>query len=602
MNQPETMRAAFLFHEGNEYHAYRFLGCHRRDNGYVFRVWAPFAKNVFLVGDFNSWSEDDPMSALEGTGFWECFVPHSRSVEGSRYKYRIVGFSDEFYKADPFAKSFALPPDNACVVSNADNFRWNDGAWMKKRKEKFSDLGARRQPVNIYEMRLDSWMNHADGSYPSYIELADNLAPYLLQMGFTHVELISPLACDKEGKLIGIYAADPRFGRAADFAAFVNALHRAGIGVILDWDIKGFSDEEQGLSRFDGSILYEKDNLEGDAPVFDFGRREVQSFLISNAVYFAEKLHIDGLRIKNIISLIYNSDGVVDRGALTLLRRVNGAMSIHYPDVIMMTDGDFADFPLTSSTAQGLGYALKWDLVCTRDTLSYAQMPLENRKNEIEELSAPLKHSFGEASILTLCEEDILNEGKSFISMMPGEYDEKFAQNRLFFTYMMTRPGKKLRFMGSEIAQFDIVGNGTPVQWFLTDYESHARFQLFCAELGRLYLNEKAFWELDCSPKGFSLDLEKNGIMEYTRFSQSGEEIKVILNFTPEAHHSYVAGVSQKGVYSFLLSTDSTRFAGGGCENGDKCSFARKGDSLKYGIEIDLPALGGVIFKYKANK
>ncbi len=601
MNSQENNRTAFLFNEGSEYRAYRYFGCHQRDNGHVFRLWAPHALKVYVVGEFNSWSDSHPMSSVPGTGFWECFIPRNNGVEGSAYKYKIIGYRSEIYRADPFAFSFGVPPETASVVLTENSYRFRDGAWMERRSREYSALGARSLPINIYEMRLDSWQRRADGSYMSYREIGDSLAPYLLQMGYTHVQLLSPLACDGAGGCVGFYCPDQRFGNAAAFAEFVDIMHRAGIGVILEWDIKHFSLAEQGLSHFDGNCLYEKASDGEENGLFDLSKGSVQSFIISAIVFFASFFHVDGFSVKELPGAVFSRSGTLDRAACGFIKRLNGVMASYFPDVMMICDRDIPGIAVTSSTAGGLGFTFKWDEVCTKDTVAYSEVSLRKRERSTNEIASPLRHAFGEASVLTLSERDIFSQGESFLSKMPGDYGEKFAGNKVFFTYMMTRPGKKLRFMGSEIGQFDMPDKSSSVQWFLTDYETHARFQLYCAALNGIYLREKAFWEKDCSPFGFSLDLAHGGILAYRRFDNDGGEIAVILNFTPYRIRSHQVGVSKNGSYSQLLSSDSVCFGGEGIENSGVVSHPSKEGKLPYTLDIDLPPLGAVILKYNKN-
>ncbi|MBQ3528547.1 MAG: alpha amylase C-terminal domain-containing protein [Clostridia bacterium] len=590
---------AFLFHEGTEHHAYRYLGCHRMDGGYVFRVWAPCAAKVYVVGDFNGWSEDDPMESLEGTGFWEAFIPSSRIREGGLYKYKLFCGQNVLYKADPFAASNGGWYESASRIFDPAGYPWRDGAWMEERKKKFSDGGARYSPVNIYELHMASWNRGEGGRVLSYTELGNELCPYLLQMGFTHVELTDALWDSEDGGISSFYSPSGRFGSARDFMELVEMLHRAGIGVAIEMDMFSFLDREEGLASFDGTSLYELGG-EAEDTRFDLSKREVRSFLISNALYFADLLHIDVIRLKSIGRLVYNERGAFDRQRLTFIRSMNSVIREHYPDVITITDDDLAGSSAVTSTAtDGLGFTFKWDSVCTRDTLDYASIPLRERDRTISVLSAPLKHAFGEASVLTLSLSDVAEGKKSFLSKMPGVYEQKFAGNRVFFTYMMTRPGKKFRFMGSEIGQFDEWDPERSVQWFLLDYESHARLQLYLARLNHIYLETPALWEQDCTPAGFVLDMAAGGVLAYRRRDKEGTEIVVVLNFTPYRMSSYTLGVGKCGEYEEILSSDSAQFGGSGIENGVKTSSPAKTGKTPYCVTVDLPPLGALILKNK---
>ncbi|MBR5632766.1 MAG: alpha amylase C-terminal domain-containing protein, partial [Clostridia bacterium] len=355
---------------------------------------------------------------------------------------------------------------------------------------------------------------------------------------------------------------------------------------------------EHSLSGYDGYSLYPSSC--GGCPTgrFEISSRVAQSFLVSNAVYLADMFHIDGIRMVDLHSVLCNERGVYDRGAVSLVRRINGVMRDYYPDVMMITDDLSGSSAVTSSASDGLGFTFKWDSVCTKDTLAYAQIPLEERARHTSELSAPLKHAFGEASVLTLAHADVKDQRQSFMAQMPGSYDEKFAGNRVFFTYMMTRPGKKLRFMGSEIGQFDPWDPFGEIQWFLLDYQRHASLQLYLARLGKIYLETPALWEQDCTPQGFSLDSAQGGVFAYRRFDLCGGEVAVALNFTPYRINKYQIGVDRSGVWEELISSDSTEYGGSGVENGTVEAVEQKGGALPYSLTVDLPPLGAVVLKY----
>ncbi len=585
------------FNEGSEYRAYRYFGCHSTVGGYVFRTWAPDVDRAFIVGSFNGWSEESPMTRIKGTDLWEGFVDEDSLKEGDLYKFKFIKEDKEFYKADPFAVSSGVWPESASRVFPLCGYDWRDGAWMESRLKISEKDSIRNRPVSIYEIHLPSWKKRSDGGVLSYSELADSLAPYLLQMGYTHIEIIEPFE-KVEGKKSCFYAISGLHGTPGDFMEFVDSMHRAGIGVILDWNIYEFSLAEHGLFGFEG-CTFENDK-DDDRPTgrFDLTSRVVQSFIISNAVFLADVFHIDGIRVESLGSVLYNEHGVVDRGALSLVRRINGVMHDYYPDVMMITDDLSGRGAVTSNAMDGLGFTFKWDSVCTRDTLAYASIELNNRARHTSELSAPLKHAFGEASVLTLSQADLTEGRQSFMAKMPGNYDEKFAGNRVFFTYMMTRPGKKMRFMGSEIGQFDEWDPFGEVQWFLLDYDQHAALQLYLAKLGQIYIETPALWELDCVPKGFFLSSAQGGVFAYSRFDSKGGEITVALNFTPYRICKYPLGVTHSGIWEELISSDSTQFGGSGVENGTVEAVPSRFANTPYTLTVDLPPLGAVVLKY----
>ena len=584
-------RHGSAFADGCEYRAFRYLGCHRERGGFVFRVFAPCAESAFVTGEFCNWTDAYPMTRLKDGGVWEGFVESDVISRGDLYKYKFVTKSgEEIYKADPFSPYSGTCPETASRVYPLGEYSWRDSAYMNARREKYSDNGARRLPISIYELHIPSWKRRPDGSLPSYVQLADDLCPYLLQMGYTHVEIMEAYErC--HSKKSSFYALSSAFGDPDSFKEFVDILHRAGIGVILDWNISDFSDEEHSLSLFDGKCLFERE--EGEFRL-DHSKRVVQSFLISNAVYLCERFHVDGIRMESLEATLLNERGVPDRASVSLVRRINATVREYFPDVMMLCDDLPGSLAVTSDTAEGLGFTFKWDSVCTKDTLSYASVPLLERASHTSELSAPLRHAFGEASVLTFAH----NDGKSFMSFLSGSYDELFAQNRLFFSYMMTRPGKKLRFMGSEIGQFDEWNREGEVQWFLLDYVKHAQLQLYLARLGALYLEKPYLWELDCNPRGFTLDSAQGGILSFRRFDSAGNEAKIILNFTPYRICKYSAGVSHSGVWREILSSDSTLFGGTGVENGTVEALPKRSGALSHSLAVDLPPLGAVILEY----
>ena len=536
------------------------------------------------------------MTRLSQNGLWEGFVSEDCVKPGDLYKFKFETSCGERYKADPFASWSGVWPETASRVFDLGGHSWRDSAWMKDRKKRFSATEARKQPVNIYEVHLPSWKKHKDGSVRSYTEIADSLAPYLLQMGYTHVEIIEPFEAI-EGEKSCFYAFSGLHGSPGDFMEFVDMMHRAGIGVILDWNILDFSLEESGIVGFDENSLCASGD-EGSVGRFDYSSHVAQSFLVSNAVYLADMFHIDGIRLENISKIIYRDGLIPDRAALSLIRRTNGVMAEYFPDVMMITDDLPGVVGVTSDASNGLGFTFKWDDVCTKDTLDYASIELSERARYTSVLSAPLKHAFGDASVLTLPHYEVMAGKQSFISKLPGGYDEKFAQNRVFLTYMMTRPGKKLRFMGSEIGQFDEWDQFGELQWFLLDYEKHARLQLYLARLGSLYLETPALWELDCDPRGFSLDSAQGGIFAYRRFDSQGGEVAVLLNFTPYRICKYSFGVNHGGTWKELISSDSAQFGGGGVENPEVVATPVRGMSTPYSLSVDLPPLGAVVLEY----
>ncbi|MBQ4066070.1 MAG: hypothetical protein IJD22_00365, partial [Clostridia bacterium] len=405
------------FIEGSEYRAFTILGCHEAQGGYFFRVWAPNAEKAYVTGSFNDWSDDCVMSKIDPRGLWEGFVSDDLISQGDLYKFKFTGSGKQAYKADPFATYAGSYPETASRVYNTSGYVWGDRVYMEDRKKNFSKGGARSRPVSIYELHIPSWKKRPNGSCHSYLTLAEDLAPYMMQMGFTHVEIMDPFGCAEDGKT-AFYALSPAHGTPKEFMEFVDMMHRAGIGVILDWDVSRFSMAEHGLASFDTGPVMEKQG--GENGKFDYSSRETQSFIISNAVYLAQTYHIDGLRMEFLPAVIYGTGGLPDRSAVSLVRRINGVMRDYFPDVMMITDDLSGRGAVTSDAAEGLGFTFKWDSICTRDTLAYAAIELSQRALHTSELSAPLKHAFGEASVLTLSHFDVMEGRQSFTSKMPG--------------------------------------------------------------------------------------------------------------------------------------------------------------------------------------
>ena len=619
--------APYLFHQGTNYKAYEFLGAHRLSVGrYVFRVWAPNADAVYVIGSFNGWDMSCPMTRLSEGGIWEA---ETAAQVGDMYKFRIVNGYKTVDKADPYAFYCETPPATASVIYDTDGYSWHDAGWLRRRAKTMTRECYYRQPLNIYELHIGSWKHHDDGSPYSYRELAEELAPYVKQMGYTHVELLPvmehPFAPSWGSQVCGYYAPRARFGTPHDFMAFVDKMHEAGIGVILDWVPAHFPKDAHGLYEFDGQPLYEYqggDRIEHagwGTRRFDVGREEVESFLVSNAAFWTEKYHADGLRVDAVASMLYlDYDRLPGEWvpnvygdnrcleAIAFFKKLNAHMAGMFPDVIMIAEESTAWSNLTSFDNDGLGFSYKWNMGWMHDALDYVDEDPIYRKYEHNKLTFSLTYAFNEKYILPISHDEVVHGKKSLLDKMHGDYWQKFATARAFGVYMMTHPGKKLNFMGNEIGQFREWDDAGQIEWFLLDYEMHSRYQLFWAELNHLYLESAELWSDDGGWDGFrwiNADDAERSIYAYRRIGDDGKELVVIVNFTPVVRENYVLGVPRGETYSELINSDDTRFGGSGVVNsGDIVATPEEADGLPYRLTLTLPPLGAVILKPRKVK
>ena len=623
----ENDMASYFFHQGTNYTAYDYLGLHIEDSFAVFRVWAPNAESVFVVGDFNEWQNQHPMTRITEGGVWEVKLPRDRVLEGARYKYKIHSWGREILKADPYGISSELPPDTASVVTSIDGYQWRDGGWLKYRKSKQGRMHS--EPMNIYEIHLGSWKRHEDGSYYSYAEIASELAPYVKQMGYTHVELLPVMEHPFDGswgyQVCSYYAPTARFGSPKDFMAFVDSMHEAGIGVILDWVPAHFPKDEHGLYEFDGRPLYEYqgyDRMEHagwGTRRFDVGRNEVECFLVSNADFWFRKYHVDGLRVDAVASMLY-LDYDKKPGewipnvygdhrcleAIAFFQKLNSYIKEAFPDVLMIAEESTAWANITSFENDGLGFDMKWNMGWMNDTLSYAELDPIYRKYHHEKLTFSLTYAFGEKYLLPISHDEVVHGKKSLLDKMSGDYWQKFASTRAFLGYMMTHPGKKLLFMGSEIGQFKEWDHNGAVEWFLLDYESHAKLQYYTAELNHLYLKTPALWEIDDSWDGFQwidVDNQSQSIISFRRIDRQGREILILINFTPVAREDFLLGVPSAGVYEEIFNSDCEEFGGSGVINvGDLESTGIPWNNAEDSLKLRVPPLGMLVLQRKKKK
>lgn len=616
--------ASYLFHQGTNYHAYEYMGAHAEDGGFVFRVWAPNAEAVFLSGDFNGWGEDTPLRRVSECGIWEVFVGDGRIGVGDSYKYKIYGCGQIHFKADPYAREAGLPPETASVVPAESQYKWRDAGWLayrKKNADKYYSL-----PMNIYELHMGSWKRHEDGTPYTYEELARELAPYVKQMGYTHIEMMPITEYPFEGswgyQVSSYFAPTARYGSPDGFRGFIDSMHEAGIGVILDWVPAHFPKDRFGLYEFDGRPLYEYqswdriENAGWGTRRFDVGRTEVQSFLVSSATYWLREFHIDAIRVDAVASMIYLD---YDRKpgewtpniygnnhcleAIAFFRKLNAHIKGEFPDVLMIAEESTAFPNVTSFDNGGLGFDLKWNMGWMNDTLSYAKLDPVYRKYHHGTITFSLAYAFGEKYVLPISHDEVVHEKRSFLDKMPGDYWQKFASARAFAGYMMTHPGKKLNFMGNEIGQFHEWDYEGEIDWFLLEYDAHAKYQRYVAELNHFYLSQPALWQIEDSWSGFEW-IESNdrdqSIISYRRIDSNGDDLLVLVNFTPVAYEHFLLGTDNSGAYEEVFNSDDVRFGGSGVINvGDRWTTGMGISGRSDSIEIRVPPLGITVLRRK---
>ena len=626
--------APYLFHQGTNYMAYKYLGAHKNGDGYVFRVWAPKAESVELVGDFNNWEPCSKMERVTENGVWE-YTLAADGIEGMRYKYRITGANGVHLKADPYAFYNETLGKTASIIHTTEAFDWTDGVWLDKRSSIASGEHFYEAPLNIYEMQLASWQteggrtNKYGDAYLNYREIADRLAPYVKRMGYTHVELLPVTEYPYDGswgyQVTGYFSPTSRFGTPEDFKYFVNKLHSNGIGVILDWVPAHFPKDEHGLFEFDGGDLYEygspdrKENKGWGTRYFDVGRNEVESFLISSAMYWIGEYHIDGLRVDAVASMLYLdyakapgewapnvNGGNENLESVAFLKKLNTVLFEYYPDILMIAEESTAWPQVTGRVCDGgLGFNFKWNMGWANDMFDYVQIDPYFRQYHHNKLTFSLMYAFSENYILPVSHDEVVHGKRSLLDKMYGEYEQKFAGDRIFMTYQMTHPGKKLTFMGCEYGQFREWDYENQLEWFMTDYEMHGKLRYFVEVLNNLYLERPELWQDDFSWKGFEwifAERNEDNLIAFKRRDRSGNELIVVINFSAADRKNYQIPV-EGGEYSLLLNSDKKEFGGSGKLNKRIYrAFTEKNkvekSVLKQNfIKINIPALTALVFE-----
>ena len=620
-----------LFNEGKHYNIYEKMGAHPMTvdgvEGVLFAVWAPNADRVSVVGNFNNWDgRRHPMRKLDYSGIYELFIPGK--LVGEIYKYEIKAKSGQvFMKSDPYAFSSEVRPANASRIVDI-SYKWKDAAWMEKRENKNTD----EQPMAIYEMHLGSWKRPTDGrEFYNYRDIASLLADYLLMMNYNYVELMPimehPYDPSWGYQVTGYYAPTSRYGSPADFMYFVDYLHSKGIGVILDWVPAHFPKDEHGLGRFDGTALYEHENpRRGEHPhwgtyIYNYGRNEVRNFLVANALYWAEKYHIDGIRIDAVASMLYLDYGRGDGEwlpniyggnenleAIDFIKELNSKMHELHKGVIMIAEESTA-WPMMTHPVEagGLGFDYKWNMGWMNDFLNYMKLDPLYRKYHHNDLTFSMVYAYSEKFILVLSHDEVVHEKGSMIAKMPGGYEDKFSNLRVAYGYMMTHPGKKLLFMGQEIAQFTEFNENAEVDWSLFEFDAHVFMQGYVKELNELYKTEPALYELDSSPEGFTwinCNSANTSLLSYVRKGKKeSDTLLIICNFTPMEHKAYKLATPSGGRWQEIFSSDNNRYGGEG-RNNKTVKQAKKAecDGQEHYISVTVPPLSISVFKKKIGK
>lgn len=614
----------YLFNRGENFESDRLLGAHfyqTQDGsvGYLFSVWAPHARSVSVVCDRNHWNRDcNPMYLHQESGIWECFFPQMQA--GETYKFSIETQSGEILlKSDPFAFYGEVRPGTASVTADL-TYQWGDEKWMAKREAE----PPYDRPVSIYELHFGSWRKKEDGSFYTYVEMIEELIPYLEEMGYTHLELMPICEYPFDGswgyQVTGYYAANSRFGTPKELKQFVDALHQHGIGVIMDWVPGHFPRDAHGLAQFDGTPLYEHpDSRKGEHKewgtlVFNWEKTEITSFLISNALFWLREYHMDGLRVDAVSSMLYLDynrnhgewipniyGGNENLEAVAFLQKLNQTVFEQFPNVLMVAEESTAWDGVTKAVHDGgLGFNFKWNMGWMHDVLEYMQSDPLFRKGQHHKLTFPMMYASAENYILPLSHDEVVHGKRSLLDKMWGDYDQKFAGLRLLYAFMYAHPGKKLLFMGGEFGQFMEWRYQEALDWMLEDYESHRKLRQFSADLNHFYREHPSFYEIEreFGPwRGFQwLNVEDadNSVLSFLRKDDKGKEaIAIVLNFTPVERKRYVVGVPTLGEYRVVLRTNDKRY-GGDSKGSRKVKARRKpANGYPYSIVLSIPPLTG---------
>ena len=622
----EYQLPVYLFHDGTNYKAYEFFGNHRIDESKVaFRVWAPNAQGVSVVGDFNSWDENANKCVAISPGIWEAIVDNVNVYDC--YKYAIKTCTGTtLLKADPYAVHQETRPGTGSKVYELADYKWKDSKWQLDK----SRQNILEKPVNIYEVHIGSWKMHDDGNFLTYRELAEQLVPYVKNMGYTHIEMLPIMEYPFDGswgyQVTGYFAATSRYGLPEDLKYFVDTCHKEGIGVILDWVPAHFPKDAFGLYEFDGTCCYEYSDMkkgehkEWGTRVFDYAKKEVKSFLISSANYWIEEFHFDGLRVDAVASMLYldycrkdgewtpnKNGGRENLEAVDFFRQLNSTILSNHPGSMMIAEESTAWPMITMPPSEGgLGFNFKWNMGWMNDMLRYTSLDPLFRKGNHNCITFSFFYAFSENFVLPVSHDEVVHGKASLLNKMPGDYDMKFDGLRLFLAYMMAHPGKKLLFMGSEFGQFIEWNYKQGLDWLLLDYDKHRQTLEFSRELNKFYKEHSELWEIDYSWDGFqwiSSEDNCNSVIAFRRMNKKGEELIAVFNWTPNSFDSYRIGVPKNGTYKVVFDTSLEKF--GGDKHRMSGSYKSKKGSIhgyEQYIDLKLHGLSAIFLKKTADK
>ena len=623
---PAAEKRSELFYSGRDCRAFDYMGAHPfvqdGEQGYLFRVYAPEAEKVSVMGEFNDWNRDADYMARDEQGIWEKFIPNI--PEYAAYKYSVWAKSgDVFDKSDPYGFHFETRPGNATKAYDIDGYEWGDASWLDWRKKHLPYSN----PVNIYECHLGSWKMHEDGNFYSYRQLADELVPYVKEMGYTHIEFMPLTEYPFDGswgyQVIGYFAATSRYGTPKDLMYLIDKAHQAGLGVIMDWVPAHFPKDGCGLVEFDGSHLYEyadplkMEHKEWGTRVFDYGKVSTRNLLFSSAMFWIEKFHMDGLRVDAVASMLYldyNRQGEwrpnVHGGrenleAIDFLRLLNEYILTDHPDVMMIAEESTA-WPMVTKPGYdgGLGFNFKWNMGWMNDMLCYCSADPFFRKDMHDKITFSFMYAFSENYILPLSHDEVVHGKCSLISKMPPPYENQFGGLRALYGYMTAHPGKKMLFMGGEFAQFSEWAYQRGLDWMLLDYPAHRQMQAYVKALNHFYLATPQLWEQDTDWRGFewiSHEDNRNNIIAFRRVAKDGSDIVVVVNFSPEEQQEYRIGVPITGTYEEIFTSDKTEFGGSGMANGKLKTENKPMHGQEQSIVLKIPRFGVLFFKGKAK-
>ncbi len=623
---PAAEKRSELFYSGRDCRAFDYMGAHPfvqdGEQGYLFRVYAPEAKKVSVMGEFNDWNRDADYMTRDEQGIWEKFIPNI--PEYAAYKYSVWAKSgDVFDKSDPYGFHFETRPGNATKAYDIDGYEWGDASWLDWRKKHLPYSN----PVNIYECHLGSWKMHEDGNFYSYRQLADELVPYVKEMGYTHIEFMPLTEYPFDGswgyQVIGYFAATSRYGTPKDLMYLIDKAHQAGLGIIMDWVPAHFPKDGCGLVEFDGSHLYEyadplkMEHKEWGTRVFDYGKVSTRNLLFSSAMFWIEKFHMDGLRVDAVASMLYldyNRQGEwrpnVHGGrenleAVDFLRLLNEYILTDHPDVMMIAEESTA-WPMVTKPGYdgGLGFNFKWNMGWMNDMLCYCSADPFFRKDMHDKITFSFMYAFSENYILPLSHDEVVHGKCSLISKMPPPYENQFGGLRALYGYMAAHPGKKMLFMGGEFAQFSEWAYQRGLDWMLLDYPAHRQMQAYVKALNHFYLATPQLWEQDTDWRGFewiSHEDNRNNIIAFRRVAKDGSDIVVVVNFSPEEQQEYRIGVPITGTYEEIFTSDKTEFGGSGMANGKLKTENKPMHGQEQSIVLKIPRFGVLFFKGKAR-